>query len=174
MADIQTIIRFTQQVAAEFPDMEPGEQARLGAKRAEEFEAQHDGRTSADGTKIGKKSIRDIIEPAFLDGGFSITIDREQFLQEHGIVLTYQNLRSALRAYFDENHRVVIRVNDIHMTATREAKYDAPTGNEAAVEWALHAERLRICLAIDELFKDSIRDRAFIMALKMIVNGGPK
>lgn len=170
MASIDNIIKFTQQVTAEFPDMEPGEQARMGARRAQEFEDSAADSTPA--SSKGSASIRSILEPLFKAGDYSITIDREAFEGEHGITLTYQNLRSAFRAYFTDTHRIVIRENALHFTVTREVKTQAAGAFDEQVSQAVQVERARVCDAMDELFGDSFRDRTLLKALKIIVRNG--
>lgn len=168
MASLENVIRFTQQIAAEFPHLDATEQARLATERADEFESRH-GTSQPGGSG---QSIREIIEPEFIDNGYSITIDREAFEEEHGIQLTYQSLRSALRKYIDDNHRLVIRENYLHFTVTRVVRQSSLEEFTTAVNGAIGVERARICGEIDELFGDSFRDRALVKALKIIVNQG--
>ncbi|QEG10377.1 hypothetical protein KMI8_55 [Klebsiella phage KMI8] len=175
MASIDNIIKFTQQVSAEFPNMEPGEQARLGAKRAEEFETQEGERieSPSKGWSMSRQSIRAILEPSFIAGDYDITIDRHAFKQEHGIELTYQNLRSAFRAHFNDAYRVVIRETDLHFSVTREVKEQARSALDEESLRAVQVERARLCAAVDEVFKDPTPEhRALAMALKIVINNG--
>lgn len=171
-ASIDNVIKFTIQVSAEFPDMPPDEQARLGAQRAEEWEASGAEEAKQPGARAGKQSIRELIENDFIAGGYDITIDREEFYEQHGIELTYQNLRSAMRAHYDDTYRVVIKENDVHFRLTRQVKAQAQGVFDEQIGQAVKAERARVCQAIERIFNGSPRDNALLEALKIIVNNG--
>lgn len=174
MANLDNVIRFTQEVAAEFPEMDAAEQVRIATERAEQYEAsgQDTKPSRSPGAGGDGPSIREIIEPEFIDNGYSITIDRHDFQAQHGVSLTYQSLRSALRKYIGDNHRLVIRETEDEFTVTRVVRQASVEEFSTAVNGAIGIERARICGEIDELLGDSFRDRALLKALKIIVNQG--
>lgn len=170
MATLDNVMRFTAQVSREHPDMPAKEQVALATKMADEFEA--NGGSGDREEKRGGPSIREIIEPDFVKGGYAITVDRHDFHDQYGISLTYQNIRSALRKYASNEFRLVIRETEDEFIITRVAQ-QAGVGNlDSAIKGAVNAERARICGEIDELLGDSFRDRALLKALKIIVRQG--
>ena len=171
MATLDNVMRFTAQVSREHPDMPAKEQVELATRMADEFEASGGG-SGERAEKRSGPSIREIIEPEFVKGGHAITVDRHDFHDQHGIGLTYQSIRSALRKYITSEFRLAIRETEDEFIITRVAQQAGESGLDSAIKGAMNAERARICGEIDELLGDSFRDRALLKALKIIVRQG--
>lgn len=116
-----------------------------------------------------RPTIRQILEPAFIEGGFNARYDAIQILDEHDIFLTPQNVKSALRKHIMPGHRLSVKAGERFFDVC--LVEDAKGARKANAPDIIKAERERMCAVIDAIYKDAPpSDRAIAMALKMLIN----
>lgn len=118
-----------------------------------------------------RPTIRSLVEPAFIEGGYEARYDSIQILEEFDIFLTPQNIKSALRKHIAPGKRLSIQVGErfIDVSLTEDKGGLRKIGASDAIK----AERARICAAIDSMYQGTTpAERAFAMALKIVINNG--
>lgn len=118
-----------------------------------------------------RPTIRSLVEPPFIEGGYNARYDSIQILEEFDIFLTPQNIKSALRKHIVPGKRLSIQTGERFIDVSL---VEAEGGlRKVGAPEAVKADRARICAAVDAMFKDATPDHNIIaMALKIVINKG--
>lgn len=159
-----------------FPDFQAGNLAREELEGPRTIPWMNDGAPPKKSKRTrgeGGVTIRSIIEPGFLANGRCVSVDALEMDERYGIVITPQNIKSALKTHIMKGERLSVTRDavDGNILVAKIVADEAVTKERAGGKPGQKVinDRERICLVVNKLLADNapIRD-----ALNMIIRSG--